>query len=89
MKIVALLGTGFFLTFLACAVGSGLLQLLAWSRHAREGVPVSLKALWNPAEYFDGVGLRQMLLARRLMVVGIVAYLSYGVLMLLSSTLAS
>lgn len=89
MKVLQLLGSALLLTFLACAVASGMLQLLAWTRHAREGVPVRLGALWRPHGSFDGVGLRQMLLARTLMLVGIVAYLSYGVLLLVVQTFAS
>lgn len=86
MTGVAIFGTALLLCFLACALGSALLQLLAWTRHAREGVPVSLRALWKPEGYFDPVGLNQMRLARRLMLVGIVAYLSYGVVLLMVQT---
>lgn len=89
MRVLEILGSTLLLTFLACAVASGALQLLAWTRHAREGAPVRLGALWRPHGYFDEVGLRQMLLARTLMLVGIVAYLSYGVLLLLAQTFAS
>jgi hypothetical protein len=89
MRALQLLGSGLLLTFLACAVASGALQLLAWTRHAREGVPVSVKALWRPHGRFDEIGLRQMLLARTLMVVGIISYLSYGVLLLIAQTFAS
>lgn len=89
MRVLQILGSALLLTFLACAVASGMLQLLAWTRHAREGVPVRLAALWRPHGYFDEVGLRQMLLARTLMLVGIVAYLSYGVLLLVVQTFAS
>lgn len=72
-------------SFVLCCVVSGLLQVIAWSRHTREGVPVSLRALWRPEAYFDPIGQRQILLARRLLTVGAVAYLSYGVLLVLSS----
>ena len=89
MKALQLVMTGLLLTFLACAVASGALQLLAWTRHAREGVPVRLSALWRPHGYFDEVGLRQMLLARMLMIVGMVSYLTYGVILLLLQTFAS
>lgn len=89
MRVIELLGSALLLTFLACAAASGALQLLAWTRHAREDVPVRLGAVWRPHGYFDEVGLRQMLLARTLMVVGIVAYLSYGILLLLAQTFAS
>ena len=79
--------TAFVLSFVSCCVVSGILQLLAWTRHAREGATVSLRALRHPEEYFDPIGLRQMALARRLLLVGGVAYLSYGVLMVAATVL--
>ena len=82
-----LLVTAFVLSFVFCCVVSGILQLLAWTRHSREGVTPSLRALWRPEEYFDAVGLRQISLARRLLAVGGVAYLSYGVLMVVATVL--
>jgi hypothetical protein len=85
--LLRVLGTALLLSFVLCCVVSGLLQVLAWSRHAREGVPVSLRALRHPEGFFDPVGLRQILLARRLLTVGAVAYLSYGVLVLVENVL--
>ena len=82
-----LLVTAFVLSFIFCCLVSGFLQLLAWTRHAREGVNVSVRALWRPEEYFDAVGLRQIALARRLLAIGGVAYLSYGVLMVVATVL--
>lgn len=64
--------------FVICCVVSAALQIIAWSRHAREGAPVSLRALWKPEGYFDEIGLRQMQLARRLLLAGGVAYLTFG-----------
>jgi hypothetical protein len=81
--------TTFVLSFVFCCVVSGILQLLAWTRHAREGVSVSVRALWRPEEYFDAVGLRQITLARRLLTIGGVAYLSYGVLMVAATVLSA
>jgi hypothetical protein len=82
-----LLVTTFVFSFVLCCVVSGILQLLAWTRHARAGVPVSVRALWRPEEYFDPVGMRQIALARRLLTIGGVAYLSYGVLMVVAMVL--
>ena len=79
--------TAFVLSFVVCCVVSGILQLLAWTRHARAGAGVSMRALWKPEEYFDPVGLRQITLARRLLTIGGVAYLSYGVLMVVATVL--
>lgn len=78
-------GSLLFISFVACCVASFALQLLAWVRHVRPGAPVELRALWKPEGYFDGTGLFQMRLARSLLVVGAVAYLSYGLLILLAS----
>ena len=82
-----LLVATFVFSFIFCCVVSGILQLLAWTRHARAGVPVTVRALWRPEEYFDAVGLRQITLARRLLTIGGVAYLSYGVLVVVANVL--
>ena len=74
-----------FLSFAACCISSALLQLVAWTRHRQEGVAVNPRALWRPEGHFDGVGLRQMQLAKRLLLVGAVMYLSYGVLLMVAS----
>jgi hypothetical protein len=75
-----LLATALLFAFVICCTVSAALQIVAWSRHAREGVPVSLRALWKPEGYFDPIGLRQIHLARRLLLLGGVAYLSFGFL---------
>ena len=82
-----LLVTAFVLSFVFCCVVSGILQLLAWTRHARQGVSPSFRALWRPDEYFDPIGRRQIALARRLLAIGGVAYLSYGVLIVVATVL--
>jgi hypothetical protein len=71
------LSTALFLSFIMCCVMSGMLQVLAWSRHAREGAPVSFRALLNPDPFFDEVGVRQIRLARRLLTLGAGAYVVY------------
>ncbi len=86
-RLFEVLGVGLFLTFAACCISSALLQVLAWTRHAREGEHASLKALWKPEGHFDAVGLRQILLARKLLQVGLVAYLSYGLAIVLARSL--
>ena len=80
-----ILSTALLLSFVMCCVVSGILQVFAWSRHAREGAPVSLRALREPEQYFDPVGTRQVQLARRLLTVGGAAYLTYGFLILAST----
>jgi hypothetical protein len=85
--VLGVLSTALVLSFVMCCVLSGLLQVLAWSRHARQGAPVTLRALRHPEQYFDPVGLRQMLLARKLLTVGGAAYLSYGFLIVVSNFL--
>lgn len=84
---LALFGTGLVLTFVACCVASAALQIVAWTRHAREGAPVSIRALWKPEDHFDPVGIQQIRLARTLLTVGGVVYLSFGVLMLAGQAL--
>ncbi|HEX2190300.1 MAG TPA: hypothetical protein VHG51_15435 [Longimicrobiaceae bacterium] len=84
---LSVFGAGLVLTFAACCVASAMLQIVAWTRHAREGALPSLRALWKPEEHFDPVGVRQVTLARSLLTIGGVAYLSYGVLALAARAL--
>jgi hypothetical protein len=82
---VNLLAAALVYCFILCCALSGILQVLAWSRHAQEGAPVTLRALREPDGYFDSIGVRQVLLSRRLLLVGGVAYLTYGVLIVLAT----
>lgn len=79
--------TALLLSFVLCCATSGFLQVRAWGRHALPGVPVSLRALKEPERFFDSIGLRQMLLARRLLTIGGIAYVSYGILIIVSNFL--
>lgn len=87
-RIYELVSVGLFLSFAACCLASALLQMVAWSRHRLEDVPVSFRGLRNPDGYFDAVGIRQMLLARRLLLMGAIMYLSYGIFVALVQTFA-
>ena len=78
--VVGVLASALLLSFVLSCVFSGVLQVFAWSRHAREGVVPSLRALWRPDGYLDPIGVRQIRIARSLLIVGVVAYLSYGIL---------
>jgi hypothetical protein len=81
------LSSGLLMSFVLCCVASGFLQVRAWGRHMRPDAPVSLRALREPEQFFDAIGLRQMLLARRLLTVGGVAYVTYGLLIVVSNFL--
>jgi len=81
---LAVLANALVLSFVICCIVSAGLQVIAWSRHAREGAPVSMRALWQPEGHFDEIGLRQIRLARRLLTVGGIAYLAYGLLMIVA-----
>ncbi len=81
---MVLAGTAMLLVCVSCCVASALLQIIAWGRHKRPEIAVSLRALWNPEGYFDAVGLHQIRLARRLLMVGAAAYLLFGVLLLVT-----
>jgi hypothetical protein len=85
-KFLVTFGTLLFFSFIACCVASAALQIIAWTRHKREGVPINPGALWKPEGFFDPVGLYQMKIAKRAIIIGGVMYLSYGVLMLVSQT---
>lgn len=82
-SLLPALSAGLFVTFIACCVASAGLQVIAWSRHALPGAAVSFRGLKEPERYFDKVGVYQIRLARRLLTIGGVAYLSVGILMLL------
>lgn len=84
---LSVFAVGLVFTFIACCLASAALQIIAWTRHAREGARVSLGAMKHPEEHFDAVGVQQVRLARGLLTVGGVIYLSYGVLMLLGRAL--
>lgn len=73
-----------FLSFAGCCIASALLQMVASLRHST-GKGVGFGAMWRPEGKFDAVGVYQMRLAKRLLLIGAVAYLSYGVLMLVAS----
>ena len=83
-RFLATFGTLLFFSFIACCVASALLQVLAWTRHKREGAAVNPGALWKPEGHFDAIGLHQMRIARRALIIGGVMYLSYGLLMIVS-----
>jgi hypothetical protein len=87
--VLSFLTTWLLLTFVVCCVVSAALQILAWSRHAKEGAPVSIRALWRPEGHFDAVGLRQILIARRLLLVGGVAYLTLGLVYVIEMVFGS
>lgn len=75
------------LGFFACCVASAALQLLAW-RHVRADKGPTVRGVWKPENYFDEIGLRQMRLARALLVIGGVLFLSYVILGRVFATLA-
>lgn len=76
--ILEILANALIFSFVICCVVSAALQIIAWSRHAREGTGVSIRAFWKPEGHFDEVGLRQIQTARRLLTIGGCAYLAYG-----------
>lgn len=80
-----LIANALVFSFILCCLVSAGLQFIAWWKHAHEGAPVGLRALWRPEGHFDEVGVRQMRLARRLLAVGGTAYLLYGALLFGSS----
>ena len=85
-EFLSTFGTLLFFSFIACCVASAALQILAWTRHKREGVSINPGALWKPEGFFDPIGLYQMRIAKRAIIIGGVMYLSYGVIMLLAQT---
>ena len=86
-RFLQLFASGLFLTFIACCMASAALQVIAWTRHAREGAHVHLGALWKPDGLFDDTGVHQMRIARWALIIGGVMYLSYGVLMVVAGAI--
>lgn len=82
---VEILATALLLSFVFCCVASGLLQVRAWGRHARPDMPVSFRALRQPEQFFDPIGYRQIVLAKRLLTIGGVAYVTYGLLIIVGN----
>jgi hypothetical protein len=82
--VLATLLLGFF----GCCVASAALQFLAW-RHVRADRGPTVRGVWSPDNYFDETGLRQMRLARWLLIVGAVLFLSYVVMGRVFTSLAS
>ena len=76
------------LAFYGCFVASAVLQFLAW-RHVRAGQGPTVRGVWKPDNYFDEVGLRQMRLARWLLIAGGVLFVSYVVMGRVFTSLAS
>jgi hypothetical protein len=76
---IKILAAGLLLGFFGCCVASALLQLLAW-RHVRPGQGPTVVGVWKPEHYFDEIGLRQMKLARWLLITGGVMFVSYVIL---------
>ena len=76
------------LAFYGCFVASAVLQFLAW-RHVRTGQGPTVRGVWKPDNYFDEVGLRQMRLARWLLIAGGVLFVSYFITGRVLSSLAS
>jgi hypothetical protein len=84
---VRLLAATLLLSFFACCVASALLQTVAWNRHVRPGEGPTLRGVWRPEAFLDPTGVRQMRLARRLLVVGGIAFLSHIIVLRLGETM--
>jgi hypothetical protein len=84
-----IIGNALVFCFITCCLVSAVLQVLAWARHAREGQSANLRAFLKPEEYFDEVGVRQMNLARTLLMLGTFAYLAFGGVLVASSVLGA
>lgn len=75
------------LAFYGCFIASAVLQFLAW-RHVRPDRGPTVRGVWKPDDYFDEIGLRQMKLARWLLIAGGVLFVSYFIVGRVFSALA-
>lgn len=78
---VRLLAAGLLLSFFACCVASALLQAVAWNRHVRPGEGPTVRGVWKPEAFLDPTGVRQMKLARWLLIVGGIAFVSHVIVL--------
>jgi hypothetical protein len=83
---VRLLAAALLLSFFACCVASAVLQFVAWNRHVRPGEGPTVRGVWKPEAFFDATGARQMRLARWLLIVGGVAFVSHAVVLRLGAS---
>jgi hypothetical protein len=87
-RFLATFGVLLMVSFIGCCVASAGLQLVAWTRHKRPEVPIHPGAVWKPEGFFDEVGLFQMKLARRALLIGGVMFASHLILTLAGTALA-
>ncbi len=83
------IGNALVSCFIICCLVSAVLQVLAWTRHALPGHSANLRAIWKPEQFFDEIGIRQMQLARKLLMLGTFAYLAFGGLLVAAGILRS
>jgi hypothetical protein len=74
LKIIA---STLLLSFFGCCVASAVLQLMAWRHPADAGQGPSVRGVWKPEGRLNEVGMRQMKLARWLLIIGGVAFVSH------------
>ena len=84
-----LIGNALVSCFIICCLVSFVLQMIAWSRHARADQSANLRAFLKPEEYLDEIGVRQMRLARTLLMLGTCAYLAFGGVLVASSIIGA
>lgn len=87
MVLFKVIAVALLLSFFACCVGSAVLQFLAWN-HVREGQGPTVRGLWKPDGFFDEVGERQMKLARWLLILGGVAFVSHIIVLRVAAEVA-
>lgn len=85
---VRLLAAALLLSFFACCVASAVLQFVAWNRHVRPGEGPTVRGVWKPEAFLDPTGARQMKLARWLLVVGAIAFVSHAVVLRVGASMA-
>jgi hypothetical protein len=85
---VRLLAAMLLLSFFACCVASALLQVVAWNRHVRPGEGPTVRGVWKPDAFLDPTGVRQMKLARWLLIIGAIAFVSHAIVLRVGATLA-
>lgn len=87
MTLFRVIAATLLLSFFGCCVASAVLQVVAW-RHVRPGIGPSVKGIYKPDDMLDEIGIRQMKLARWLLIVGAVAFVSHIVVLQLGVRLA-
>ncbi|MBB4634932.1 hypothetical protein [Longimicrobium terrae] len=71
------LASTLLLSFFGCCVASAFLQLAAWRHPADPAQGPTVAGVWKPEGRLNEIGIRQMKLARLMLILGGVSFVSF------------